>query len=109
MSSIKSIGHPDKWLTTTRSTKHGDVVEDILIGGKQTKTLSTMNERDHAPEKMIGKLQLTAANTSDAHTRIRAKTAIEHLTLLSQDLTATETQRRRILNCVNAVTPKKKT
>ena len=102
MSSIKSIGHPSNWLTT-ENAKENDVIEGILLGGKETKTRNTMNGRDHTPARMVAKLSMLAQNTTVPGVKSKAREAIKLLEPLQQDSPLNETDRKRIFNQVNSL------
>jgi hypothetical protein len=103
MSSVLPIGHPTKWLTNER--KRTDIVEGILLGGNQTKKLNAKNgQEDHSSERMIQKLTITAENSSDPLTRIKARHVIQLLQgLPSTSNLVSETQRRAFLNSANTI------
>ncbi len=98
MSSVKDRNHPINWRNTKNASKN-NIVEDIIMGDKETKKLNTMNSRqDHLPERMIGKLGMIVKNSSNANDRNQAAKAIELLQSMDAELSLNEPSRQKIVD-----------
>lgn len=98
MSSVKEINHPINWRNTKNASKN-NIVEDIIMGNKETKNLNTMNGRhDHLPERMIGKLGMIVKNSSNEYDCIQAAKAIKLLESADPELSLNEHSRQKIVD-----------
>lgn len=101
MSSVKKANHPRNW-RDTKDPRKNNIVEDIIMGNKETKNLNTMNSRrDHLPEKMMGKLSMIVKNSSNEYDCFQAARAIELLSTMDTESSLSETARQKIIDQLN--------
>lgn len=94
---------------STPKTGKSNLIESILMGGKETNVFNARNSAENTkPKNMIIKLDSLILNTSDEQLKMKALRIKELLLLLRHDIPASEQDRRRIFEAVNKEVVKEK-